>query len=310
MQKWLLRACIWLVVTGSVSAQHSVALLEIPPRPLDVNAILPDNHTLLVPFQLTRGLIWVEATVNNRLGAYILDTGAPGLVLNQDPGDAPTERAHSHQQALEIGVMRVEKLTFGGQSMTQFEAYTLDMSHLSKGGRRVDGLIGYDQLLAYELYLDYHNSQLALLSPGDNTLSRAGRLLQSIPFTLEGHLPVISVNLNGRVVRLGIDTGAAANLLDPRVTRTLPAEAYLILDTETVQGLDQKVQRAERILLEALPVGQVVATDLGFLVTDLAAVRASAGYTIDGLLGYEFLSRYQVSINYRDNKLNFWAPAR
>lgn len=281
--------------------QRGIALLNTPVRPLTVATIVADAH-ITVPFELDRGMIYVQAEVDGTQGQFILDTGAPGLVLNEPPhptADSPYT-AQSCGDAVAIGVKQVNLFKWAGRKMKKVEAITLDMDHLEQVHQSpIKGMIGYDLLKDYLVFLDYSRQQLIISTNGALPLKPTAIL----PFELDGHLPVLTVVVNGQALRLGLDTGAAANLLDAKWRHLFP---YSTSGTVSdVQGLDQSVQRVPEVALSGMEVQQHT-FDGTFLLMPLDHVQTTSGQPLDGLLGYPFLSGYHVAIDYKGGRLLLW----
>lgn len=292
--------CFGIFIAG-LWGQREIALLNTPVRSLTVAAIVADAH-ITVPFELDRGMIYVQAEVDGSQGQFILDTGAPGLVLNEQPHPTTDNpyTAQSSGDAVAIGVKKVGLFEWAGRKMKKVEAITLDMDHLEQVHQSpIKGMIGYDLLKDYLVFLDYSRQQLIISTNGALPLKPTAIL----PFELDGHLPVLSVVVNGQTLRLGLDTGAAANLLDTKWKHLLPNPAS---DTVSdVQGLDQSVQRVPVVELSGIQVQQH-AFDGAFLLLSLDHVQTTSGQPLDGLLGYPFLSGYQVAIDYKGGRLLLW----
>lgn len=294
---------IWLITM--LVAQQTVALLEWPIHHPSRTTYAVGNG-VKTTFELVRGMIYTSAEVDGTRGQFILDTGAPYLVLNHDPREASLQ-ALSCKQEMNIQLTSVNAVSWAGRQQGRTEALFVDLSHFERAaGRTIMGMIGYDQLRDQEVFIDYANRQLLLLPAQGNDLHRHGRPRASIPMTLYGHLPVLEVRVGDQVLRLGIDTGAASNLLDERALAKMDRAQRQFIRREELQGLDKAVQTLEVHRLDGLRLSQEKVDQLDFLVGNLDHLRDATGLPIDGLLGYPFLSRYKFSINYPEATLFFW----
>jgi predicted aspartyl protease len=297
---------VWLA--GAASAQHPISFLNIPPRSLEVEPIGSANSSQLYPFELVRGMIYVSASLNGQSGQYILDTGAPCVVINTLPGSQSVNEGHSIAQPVAVAYGAAQSFDFAGRSRRNITTLAVDISHLERAASRsVAGLIGYDEFKDSELYLNYPGRQISVFKPGLNRLHRTGEPIFSLPFVLDGHLPVVEVEVNGRRLRLGIDTGAGANLIDPAALARLDANAFKKLEAETLQGLDQQVRRAEQVVIAHLEIENLKVAGMPFLESDLASLKSGADIHLDGLLGYTFLRHYKLSIDYASRQLHIWS---
>lgn len=305
----ILLTTLFLGLAACLSAQHSVSFLKIPARPLGLETISTGNNNTLYPFELVRGMVYVEAQLNGQVGQYILDTGAPYVVVNAKPqGNEDSAKAHSIAQPVDVAYSSAKSFDFAGHSKRNITLLQLDISHIERAAKRnLAGLIGYEEFKDGELYLNYPGRQMGVLQAGHNRLHRTSKPLYSIPFRLEGHLPVIDIRVGAQVLRLGIDTGAGANILDPLSASMIDAAFITSLPSEQVQGLDQQINEVSSITLHGLRVQETALGSSSFLLSDLSALRQNSDIQLDGLLGYTFLQSYKLSIDYVQGLLHIWA---
>ncbi|WP_367388917.1 pepsin/retropepsin-like aspartic protease family protein [Lewinella sp. LCG006] len=284
-------------------SQRSIAYLNTPIRPISGEMVTKDD-LINLSFQLDRGMIYVKAAVEGQTGDFILDTGAPGLVVNEIPQGATTDyQAKSCSQEVVIGVKPVKSFSWANRTLRNLEAITLDLSHLDKlHNGSVVGMIGYELLKNNTLFIDYQRSQLLLLKNRMNVALAAPSA--RIPFELYDHLPVIEVVIGGKTLRLGIDTGAATNLLDRNCAHHL-SDFLQHGAAEEIQGLDQGVQQVAAARLNGMKASGFDFSGK-FLLLDLSHLEMDELHPLDGLLGYQFLSNYRVAIDYPNQEILLW----
>lgn len=294
---------ILFVWNNQMLSQRNVALLNMPVRALE-EEILTIDKLVSLPFRLDRGMIYLEAEIEGHTGDFILDTGAPGLVINEIPQKSSDEYlAQSCSDQVMVGVKSVKTFLWAKRTIHDLEAITLDLSHLENAHKgEVTGMIGYELLKNHILFLDYQRSQLLLLQNKMHVAAAAPTA--RIPFQLYDHLPVIEVDLGKEKLRLGIDTGAATNLLD-RKRSTQLTEFLMEQPTEELQGLDQSIQKVGAAFLEGFAVGEFKFSEK-FLLLDLSHLEVDAEQPLDGLLGYQFLANYKVAIDYPNQEILLW----
>lgn len=305
------RNTILLLILSSIAndifAQQGIAFLNTAESLIESEFTIEQNDVVL-PFELDRGMIYVDAKVDDKQGQFILDTGAPSLVLNEKP--RPTDNnpytAQSCSAEVNIGLKQIEHFSWAGGQMEALEAITLDLSHLESARKaRVDGMIGYDILKKNTLLLDFDKETLALIRPRSWKKWSENPPVASIPFNLVGHLPVVEVELNGKLVRLGVDTGAASNLMSEEVAQSLNQDVAHQETMAEIQGLDQEVKRAPVRQYE-FSAGKNKSFSSKFMLLDLSHLNKDAAFSLDGLLGYPFLSQYIVAIDYHRQILLLW----
>jgi hypothetical protein len=300
--KWTTFLFLALLYNGF--AQHTVAFLETP-----ADALLPPgsarSDALTSSLEVVHNLAFVTARLDNREGRFLLDTGAPLLVLNRPAdGNQTAAAVTSINGTFEMFYTQVEHFRWQHLHYKKLAALQSDIHHLEQStNRTIQGMIGYDLLKNYEVFVNYPDRQLLLLPPAKNKLHIAAEPLATLPFELQDHLPVITVQVDGHTLRLGLDTGAGANLLDASYASILETQAAA---EETITAMDRKSQTLERILLPATEVGAVQLPYLPYLLADLSHLRAATTLRMDGLLGYPFFSRVKCSIDYVNRKVHIW----
>ncbi|MEL7221308.1 MAG: hypothetical protein AAGJ93_08320, partial [Bacteroidota bacterium] len=230
-------------ISSPIWAQQGIAFLNTSESLIESTFTI-EQQDIVLPFDLDRGMIYVEAKVEDQEGQFILDTGAPSLVLNEKPEvvDNNPYLAQSCSADVNIGLKQIEHFSWAGGQMKELEAITLDLSHLeSARSARVDGMIGYDILKSKTLLFDFEQETLALIRPRSWKKWADKPPVASIPFVLVGHLPTIEAQLNGRTIRLGLDTGAASNLLAEEVASYFGQGRAPQETIAEIQGLDQTV---------------------------------------------------------------------
>ena len=118
-------------------------------------------------------------------------------------------------------------------------------------------------------------------------------------FELKANLIVLDAIINGINKRFLLDTGACGTL----VTRETAAELGL---EEFEKGLGRGAGgdvAVSFVRVDSLGVNGAELKDLTCGTMDLAGINARLGGGIDGILGYDFLSHFKVTIDYRARKL-------
>jgi hypothetical protein len=303
--KWIVALMIAIGWGAFGLAQHPIAFLETPRQETNLSAFFTTEFKQ-VPFRLAHGLIHLRAELDGQPGTYLLDTGAPGLVVNAPARSVGNVQGVSCAGTISVGQQVVGPFSWAERRWPSMDAFSLDLTHLeSYAGHHIAGLIGYSLFADRILFIDYERELLTLLDPRRLDLEHLGNPRVNIALSQEGHLPIVTIEINGQFFRFGLDTGAEANLLDKGVLEAMDAACLTGLELAEVQGLDQSVQRVESVLWHNLQLGGHTFTGR-FLLTDLAHLGAVSEKPIHGILGYSFLSQFKVAINYPQQQLLLW----
>jgi len=264
------------------------------------------KEVLETNFELRDRLIFIEATLNGKTGKYILDTGAPMLMVNAKPKNA-TSDIRSISKSCKAEIIEVDEFNWGGTTNKSVDAIAFDMTDLEKiTGEHIDGLIGQNMFSNYELFLDIANRKVQLHKAYRSKLHKHNKPSTKIPFTFHDHLPVITVNIDGKKYRFGIDTGAEVNVMDKTSAETLPNDFLENMVVDDIQGVDGKLQFVKTASLNQFEVKDNTYSDYRFFLMDLAHLQTEASPKLDGILGFSFFEKNAISINYKKQRIYVW----
>lgn len=259
----------------------------------------------LVNFSLVRGLVLIEAELNGVKGDFILDTGSPMLILNRKASELMQFEANTLQGALS-GEWTTCDLSWAGIHRFNLKALALDISHLEGiTGKPIMGLVGYEFFGEMNLYLDFNLRKASLMTTAASDILNNTFIKENIPFTLEGHLPVIEAQIGSNKFRLGLDTGAGTNLLHLNRIGDIEPELLTPAGEAGLNGLagSQKVLSADIV---ETTIGASNYWNMRFVFTDISNLENLVSNQVDGLLGFPFFEGGKFSINYQEKILSVW----
>ncbi len=306
MKKWVLFFII--LVSNAAFAQKQVAYLSTDKQTEDITSFIKPLHQE-IDFQLVNGMILVKASINYQSGFFILDTGAPMLVLNQinRPGALAQSTAAGCSSVFNVGESTVRHFSWAGIEKYEFKVLVTDLSHLEAAvGCKILGLIGYNLFRNHEIFIDYERQRLILFPSDQNLLHRALSPIYTSDISMHDHLPVIEFSIDGRVLRFGLDTGAETNLIDRCVVASLDKDLIDTLDKRKIQGLDKEVRTVPVIRIRKSSWNNAPMHQLNYMVIDLCHLNSADAPSINGILGFPFLRSLKLSINYRKGKIYLW----
>ncbi|PHI20987.1 hypothetical protein CEQ90_04685 [Lewinellaceae bacterium SD302] len=300
---------IILTVNSRLIAQREVAILKTDQRQSLITASQLTAAGISFPFLLERNQIWLEATVEAERGYFILDTGAPTLLLNDNDQRSPnqlTAEGRGAAGAVTLTEHRVNSFSLAGIEQGQQSAYLIDLDGFAKrSGNHLLGMIGHEQLKDYELLIDCKEQEMKLFPARRNELHRSARPAYTLSFTYDEHLPVITLRNGRKKLRFAIDTGAGVNLLNAGGGK-LPAGLLTLEETVNVKGLGEGEQELPYAKLPGLHLDDLSLEKVDFVLADLSHLQSADGHSIDGIVGPDFLRNFRVSINFRKRKLYVW----
>lgn len=304
--KFIFQLIILFFATNMV-AQNGVALVRNNFEAKSLNAKkLTDENPLESSFELLDRMIIVEAKLDGEIGKYILDTGSPMLILNKAPKSNSTTLGGISENG-KAEFIKVHNFQWAGISNKEIDAIAFDMSNLEKTlGYKINGLIGQNIYNNYELYLDVANQKVQLFKAYRSKLHKNNKYQQKISFSSKSHLPIITVKINGKKYRFGIDTGAEVNVLNKNIKHDLDSGFLDIFELSNLHGLGGITQEVESANLTKFKIKGKEFESFNFLLIDLTSFEEEYDLQLDGILGYPFLAKNILSINYQKQKIYIW----
>lgn len=307
-----------LPATGNASTSPYPVLGQrhvAPPQFPNAEQLSP--LTIRIPFKLAGHLIIVQAEVAGQSGNFILDTGSSKLILNARhyEGGQTIQGLTGIGMTGEVEDLRaatIRDLAIDALQYPRLEADIIDLNHIErKKNIRLLGLLGYNVVENFELMIDFQLKQLTL-----TTLDRKGNRLDTLAFyeqptdslsvTRDQHFLVISGEVAGEKLKLGLDSGAELNLLHNRVKRDI-LDHFKISQRTHLTGMSGE-EELEVIAgkLYRFRSGQQRCSGMRTLLTNMHTFNRAYRTRLDGLIGYEFLCVRRTLINYKKKKMYFF----
>ena len=251
-----------------------------------------------IDFELSnRKMPIVEAKINGETQKFVLDSGAPMMVLNSKCGSNTSDSIVTNQAKI------IASFAWGGLQLKNQMAMVADLSHLEQELKTpIHGLISSAQFMHYDLLLDYQNYQVTLVDSHGETPA-CMKNAQVIPITMSHHIPVVPVAIGEKIFYLGLDTGAEWNILG-KAHEAYCSQMGLMSDItlDTITRFDPKDSEEQVRLcsLKDITIGQGVRINhMRFAFHNVEI----PGFKADGLMGYELFSRQCTLIRYASREL-------
>ncbi|MEA5459208.1 aspartyl protease family protein [Arcicella sp. LKC2W] len=270
-----------------------------------------------IPFEFQANLVIVPVKVNNSdTLRFILDTGVSSIILT-DANIVQQQRMKytrnvsiagvGEGNSIEAGIVLDNTITMGEmigyrQNLVVIKDDVLKLSEFV--GRPVHGIIGYEIFNRFAVTIDFSTNELILENPEHYKYKPSKG--ERFPITIEENKPYLSTielindtqNLPLKVI---LDTGAGhAISLDANQKNSIPMPEKIV-KAQLGRGLSGIINGN----LGRIPMLKIGKFEIKNLV---ASFPDSASYRIRGVdlterqgnIGCEFLRRFKVTFNYRD----------
>lgn len=279
-----------------------------------VNISLDGINTVIVPFELVDGLMVIKAKINNETEEnFIIDTGANGLVLNKKyylaSSMSNAEGLGLNGSIENIGSKVIDTTSVDELTFFDLNADVVDLSAIEQKKKlKINGLIGYNVLRNFEMMLNYAKRYITL-----SRLDDSGNILDVMPHTedkvdsfaieIAKGVPILEVKVNKIVKKMAIDTGSEFNLLNTKNNKDV-MQNFTPIKKISLAGAEGKNIDAIGGRLYRLSIGdRYKCGALSTVLMDLKNLSRLYGTSLDGILGFEFLSPWVMSINYKKKLL-------
>lgn len=279
-----------------------------------------DSASCIIPFTRAGNLILVKAKADTTEGNFILDTGAPNLVLNLTYfRDYPATELHDAEQTSINGsgptVMKtvVHEFSLGSLLYSSLDADLADLGNIENNkGVKILGLLGMELFRQCEMIIDYEKNLIFLHRIGrkesssyQNPLLADGTQYSIVPIELKDNRIIATIEMAGKKLKFVIDHAAESNVLDSR----LPAKVFdyvNITGRVMLGGAGTLKVEALKGNMRDMKIGNHSFATLPVLITNLEKTCFSYAGCIDGVLGFDFLVLHKIGFNFVNRKMYIW----
>jgi hypothetical protein len=314
--------CLLFTFCFLVSSANAVdSTLTSKSHSFSINTFASDSISCIIPFNRVGNLIVLKARTDTIEGNFILDTGAPGLVLNITYfRDYPVSASHDGEQTSiggnfggAIQKTSVKKLSFDRFEYFNTEADLTNLGQIENAkGIKVLGLLGVDLFKQCEMIIDFEKSLIYLHRIGKKETStykheflKDTSVYRTFPIEVKDSRIMATTEIEGRKLRLVIDCAAESNILDSRLPNKI-FENITITRRVKLAGPGEKKIDALSGSLSNMKIGTLDISNLPVTITNLEYTCFAHGGCVDGVLGFDFLSLHKIGFNFVTRKMFIW----
>ncbi|MEP7377141.1 MAG: retroviral-like aspartic protease family protein [Chitinophagaceae bacterium] len=280
--------------------------------------VTSETPSCIIPFSRAGNLIVIRAKVDTTEGNFILDTGAPKLILNATYfrnylTSAVNTESGGITGSVAASTVTIPGLSFGPIKYYGVETDLVNLGHIENSkGIKILGLLGMQLFRKFEMIIDYEKNVIHLHLVGKKEAATYKN--EMLSDTSAYHTIRIRVRENkllsfgemaGKKLTFLIDTGAESNVLDSRLSekifKNVNITSRVLLagsgntKVEALYG-DMKNMKLGTLQIESVPV----------LVTNLEKMCYAFEQCLDGMLGFDFLSLHKIGFNFVTGKMYIW----
>ncbi len=297
-------AAAFALVASAAAGQEGAVERRSGPRRAPPPKIELSGGEVSLPMSTFGNRPVVEATLDGK-GPYpfVLDTGASGAVVSesfarsmeipvigkaraQSPG-APTAAEHD--------LLRIDRLEFGGATISDLFAVAMDLSGPFPGPEDPVGVLSAGMFAGHLVTFDYPAARIDV-RPGELPPPNGQDIFD---FETGRPIPGLPVVFGSKTLELDLDTGSPYGL-------TIPAEAASRLSFPGGLAPARPDRRVDRVL-EAKEGRLGGSATIGRFAFENPMIRVVEGSS-RGVLGYEILRRFAVTIDAKNRRVRLQEP--
>lgn len=269
---------------------------------------------LVIPLKRAGNLLLIEATIDSIKGDFIIDTGAPYLVLNrtyfrQYESNKTVQSAGVNNGSTQASRCTINTITFGKLYYENVDADITSLTQLENSKRiKILGLIGCNFFTSLCIKIDILTNQLIIykldekgriIYKTDSTSQRFERDTLadiSMKFKLCDNKIFMPVSVAGQDMNWILDTGAETNVVDALAKKKILKEFSVVRRVKLTGSTGS--QEVILGVFSELNIGEMAFPMQQTMMTNMAELNETCSIFIDGILGYNFLSQGTFSLNF------------
>jgi hypothetical protein len=275
-----------------------------------------DTPSCVLPFTRAGKLIMLKGRAENTEGNFVLDTGAPYLVLNstyfRDLEMAHNQDETQHGINGEGGAVQkraVKQFRLGTFTYFKVEADLVNLGPIENArGVKILGLLGVALFKECEMVIDYEKNEIHLRyiprkerKTYKNPTLNNPQEYEEHPFLLKDNRIIIQTKLGKKSLQFVVDHAAESNIIDSRLPGSV-LDSVQINGRTLLSGTGTKKVEAITGAMSGFTVGSLQVKEMPVIITSLENSCFGNDACINGVLGYDFLSRYKLVFNFVTGK--------
>jgi len=260
------------------------------------------NNSITIPFELVDGLTIIDAEVDGVHGRFLLDTGSDGIFID-GVISKPNHSILTIGGTAEIETRSLEELIVGNFVQNDLEAQIISLKPIEEHlGIDLTGIIGGHVFLPKVVVMDFKKSIIIL----SDKLSRKDKkgYRQSVNISLENHIPIAKIKIEGEVYNFALDSGSSIHFVDAELLDNLRGVKKLD-ESSTMKCLSNKNVLIQKARVNSLIMGDAIFQNQDCMPRSFTHVNNNLGTDLHGILSLSQLSIEIVAIDYSRGKFHF-----
>ena len=276
---------------------------------------LGDFEQITLPLRRVGNLMVIEVEIDGQVGNFILDIGAPYLVLNKTyfrgylPSDTRSMGGINGEgervRKTEVGHLQIRDLYFEEISADVVSLAALE----NEKGIKILGLLGLNLFKKLDIELDLKANILHLFRLDEHGIRLAPFMEDedhgfelSCPLRIEENIAFVEATIGGQKLQFCLDTGAEINVLSSKLPSEVTRE-FTIKGRVWLRGSEGRRTEALTGFVRNFKIGDQNIPRMRMMISNLDHLEALYGQRVDGVLGFDFLASGKVCLNFKSGEI-------
>jgi predicted aspartyl protease len=276
--------------------------------------LLQESETpIMIPLRFAGNLMLLECRIDSISGYLVFDTGTAEIILNKVYFRNYSARPLEQTAGITGPAGEVKTITIGSLMISKLEfkkvtTHMADLSHLeSNRNVRILGLVNFELFKAFTLIIDARNAQLQLIPRNgkgkkNNGLPDAQSQDMILQVDFSQNILFMQGTIAQKKVRFCLDTGAETNVINSRNPDAV-LNTISITGKTTLRGSGRGKNEVLTGTMQECDFGGRKFRDMRTIIANLDPLNEAYGYHIDGMLGYPFLQKCCLCINFAEQTM-------
>jgi hypothetical protein len=254
----------------------------------------------------------IEARVDGQKGYLVFDTGASGLVLNKtyfrDHIATTSADSKGITGSVDAETITADSVEFAGMMYTHLSAGRANLGHIeNRRGVKVLGLFGFSLFRSFEVIIDTQKSQIYLFktdASGNRLAKQRSEFIADYNQKIEVQNNVLFLkgNIGGKSLKFCFDTGAETNVIDKNSSKAV-LNTVTITRRTNLRGVGNESNEVLFGNMTEFKLDKTLISNMETVLMSLENLSEAYGTHIDGMLGYDFISKGVFCINFAKKQL-------
>lgn len=282
-------------------------------RDPSIDRVAPHQGPAIVPFEQTDPLPMVRVEVDGRSADFLIDTGAPNLILDSAfarslglSAGGTAEGTFAGGRHATVAQAAVATLSLGSWTFHNLPASVLPIGNVMGNGRTAGGVLGTALLARVLATIDYRRGELILQDAGNSDAFEAQARAEGatiVPMWLAGdHFIFVRAQANDAPEGLfNVDTGATFGV---QLTKPALDAAHVALDSENARaGMSGGGVTAFVPFSCSVTLGNFTKSDVHGVYAPQGDQFAGFPFEVAGAISHQFFLGSALTFDFRAMKL-------